>query len=486
MGRVKNLEIVLSGNRSVFQGGETVRGKLIIEVEKAFKVRWVRLTLHGMARVHWTDSRNTGARLGGYGMLYRENLSAEVEYVNKKIVLLGSETGEARETLNEGRHEHRFTFTLPQNAVATSFEGKYGNIRYWLKAELGKPWAFAYKSKKPLTVISPIDINKHEYMVPVEAALEKNIYCWSCITAPVSAEIRTDRRGYCPGESIAISALFNNGTRRNVIPHASLYQVQSFNADGKSRKRAIKLTTVSGVSIPPGEISYWDSQLLKIPPVSPSITNCRLIKVDYLVEISLQIPGACNVHADLPIVIGTVPCRRPRPRLANLSSIIVHAPHSETPHLRPAGPPSYQDLDEELPYEAPPTYAECIGGPVNILDDEDDEGQVFGITSFVNMFPYVYEHPNYVPPPAYDDTEAHNVPFGPTAPDTDLDGIEFSSCPATRQPEVEDDDELDSDLESHFPVTLCHARYLGLTEPNGNPRRPSDESITLSDFMTII
>lgn len=56
MGRVKNLEIVLSGNRSVFQGGETVRGKLIIEVEKAFKVRWVRLTLHGMARVHWTGN----------------------------------------------------------------------------------------------------------------------------------------------------------------------------------------------------------------------------------------------------------------------------------------------------------------------------------------------------------------------------------------------------------------------------------------------
>ena len=78
--------------------------------------------------------------------------------------------------------------------MATSFEGKYGYIRYWLKAELGKPWAFAYKTKKPLTVISPIDINKPEYMMPVEAALEKNIYCWWCVTAPVSAEIRTDRR----------------------------------------------------------------------------------------------------------------------------------------------------------------------------------------------------------------------------------------------------------------------------------------------------
>jgi hypothetical protein len=56
MGRVKNLEIVLSGNRTVFQGGEVVRGKLIIEIEKLLKIRWIRLTIRGVARVHWTGS----------------------------------------------------------------------------------------------------------------------------------------------------------------------------------------------------------------------------------------------------------------------------------------------------------------------------------------------------------------------------------------------------------------------------------------------
>ncbi|OQV13229.1 Arrestin domain-containing protein 3 [Hypsibius exemplaris] len=411
MGKVKNLEIVLSGNRTVFQGGEVVRGKLVIEIEKVLKIRWIRMTIRGVARVHWTESRNTGARLGGYGMLYTEHFQAEVEYVNKKIILLGSETGEARESLAEGRHEYRFSFTLPQNSVATSFEGKYGSIRYWLKAELGKPWSFAYKTKKPVTVISPIDINRSEFMEPVEGAVEKNVCCWWCVSAPVTAEIRTDRKGYCPGESIAISALFNNGTRRHITPHATLYQVQSFNANGKSRSRAIKLTTVSGVAIPPGETGYWDAQLLKVPAVSPSILNCQLIKVDYQVKITLQIPGACNLYADLPVVIGTVPCRRPRPRTPAISSIIVHAPNTETPHLRPIGPPAYHDLDEELPYEAPPTYAECIGGAVDILDDEDDEAQIFGSTSYTPMYTYVYDHPRYLPPPRYLEATSHQTSF---------------------------------------------------------------------------
>ena len=51
------------------------------------------------------------------------------------------------------------------SGIATSFEGKHGSIRYWLKAEMDKPWSFNHKTKKAFTVISPIDINKAEYQV---------------------------------------------------------------------------------------------------------------------------------------------------------------------------------------------------------------------------------------------------------------------------------------------------------------------------------
>lgn len=49
--------------------------------------------------------------------------------------------------------------------MVTSFEGKHGSIRYYLKAELDKPWAFNHKLKKLFTVINPIDINGREYLV---------------------------------------------------------------------------------------------------------------------------------------------------------------------------------------------------------------------------------------------------------------------------------------------------------------------------------
>lgn len=43
--------------------------------------------------------------------------------------------------------------------LATSFEGKHGNVRYWVKAELHRPWFLPMKVKKEFTVFEHIDIN---------------------------------------------------------------------------------------------------------------------------------------------------------------------------------------------------------------------------------------------------------------------------------------------------------------------------------------
>ena len=48
------------------------------------------------------------------------------------------------------------------------------------------------------------------------------------------------------GESIAISAEFDNRSSRSVIPYASLYQLQTFFANGKSRIRGTKFTVLTG------------------------------------------------------------------------------------------------------------------------------------------------------------------------------------------------------------------------------------------------
>ena len=133
------------------------------------------------------------------------------------------------------------------------------------------------------------------------------------------------------GESIAISAMFENYSSRTVIPYATLHQTQTFFANGKCRARGTKFTVltgtisavrfvinwvylqtrkiiggslphyaichtvfqfqalikflVAGLPVAPGNRATWDAQLLKIPAVSPSIVNCCVIKVDYYVKV---------------------------------------------------------------------------------------------------------------------------------------------------------------------------------------------------------
>lgn len=47
----------------------------------------------------------------------------------------------------------------PPRPLATSFEGKHGSVRYWVKAELHRPWLLPMKTKKEFTVFEHIDIN---------------------------------------------------------------------------------------------------------------------------------------------------------------------------------------------------------------------------------------------------------------------------------------------------------------------------------------
>ncbi|XP_060581680.1 arrestin domain-containing protein 3-like [Ruditapes philippinarum] len=399
MGKLKGFEIVLNENKAVFHPGGKIVGKVIVELKGDMKMRSLRIFMRGVAKVHWTESRSTGSRLGSY----TEHFNAEVEYFFKRQVLFGGEVSEGRDVLTEGRHEFNFEFDLPMGGIATSFEGKHGNIRYWLKAEMDKPWGFNNKTKKAFTVISPIDINKPEYQVCVESSVEKTLCCWLFTSGPISITARTDRKGYCPGESIAISAEFDNLSKRTVIPYATLYQTQAYFASGKSRVRKTKFTVLTGLPVGPGTRGSWDSQLLKIPAVSPSIINCCVMKVDYFVKVALHIPGAYNLTMHLPIMIGTVPFRR---GVFNFTDSNFYretqAHYNAMTFLGLPNPPPYREtITPPPPFEDPPTYAESVSGAVNLWDEDDDRNnpeENMGDLTYTPLYTYVY---NYRPPPNY-------------------------------------------------------------------------------------
>ncbi|XP_022252035.1 arrestin domain-containing protein 3-like [Limulus polyphemus] len=535
MGKLKAFEIVFDGNKTVFYPGQQVSGKCVVDLRGDMKMKSLCVFMRGVAKVHWTESRSTGNRLGAY----TEHYNAEIEYFFMKQVLFGGESGEGREVLAEGHHEFPFSFQLPsgsslmmtpvkndnnaqctsdieqlpsvgvhderlenltgrrkvdmrlmeihrlsahtlqcirggrtlfineqrfglesnfhfrcrkcetkvvvqsdpartqgegnikfssvwgfmeqevalhnktrsfycvknliddlkngpyvfgsheksvengrqneQNAilayttatgitvfvdvqneffgaspdgliggngilevkcpktakgVSTSFEGKYGSIRYWLKAEMEKPWSFNHKTKKAFTLISPIDINRTEYLMMVENTIEKTLCCWCCTSGPISLYARTDRKGYCP--------------------------------------------------------------------VMMLISNICII------QITLQIPGAYNLSMDLPVVIGTVPLRTRPPNYRTLQSNMENLPRTNEARLTfyPPAPPYSEVEMSSLPDEPPPMYAECVEGSVDITEDDDD---IIGDTRFTPTYAYVHDY-QYQPPPAYSEVDPNPAP----------------------------------------------------------------------------
>lgn len=60
--------------------------------------------------------------------------------------------------LPAGHYEYPFQFQLPAS-LPSSFEGAHGNVRYFLKSTIDKPWKFDHVTKRPFTIISNMDLN---------------------------------------------------------------------------------------------------------------------------------------------------------------------------------------------------------------------------------------------------------------------------------------------------------------------------------------
>uniref|UniRef100_UPI00358F08D9 arrestin domain-containing protein 3 isoform X2 n=1 Tax=Myxine glutinosa TaxID=7769 RepID=UPI00358F08D9 len=391
LGKVKSLRVAFDGEHgvaasAVFTSGDLVSGRVLLEAAGSVRVRSLRLMARGHARVHWTESRNAGSNTA-----YTQNYSDELDFFNHREAIIEPGADDEEEdgaVLQPGRHEFAFNFQLPQGPLATSFEGKYGFIRYWVKVELGRPWALVQKVKTEFTVIDQVDIGTPELMAPAGGTKEKTLCCWLCTSGPISLSAKIQRKGYCPGESIPIHAEIENCSSRPIVPKAAIYQTQIFCAKGKQKPVRQLVTNLRGEPVPPGRTDVWNGRLLKIPPVSPSILVCSLIRVQYELLVYLDIPGALQLSLSLPLVVGTVP---------------LHGFGSRTSSVSSQGSFDIHCLRITLPEspEEPPNYAEALRGeePVAVSAVERCSDEFSGVLIHP-MYAYVQEF-RFQPPPLY-------------------------------------------------------------------------------------
>ncbi|MEQ2209218.1 hypothetical protein XENOCAPTIV_026786 [Xenoophorus captivus] len=256
----------------VFSSGDVVSGRVVLELFGETKVDSLKLHAEGYAKVHWTESRSAGSSTA-----YTQNYSDEVEYLNQREVLLqaGQSADNCEVTvLPAGRHEFPFSFQLPEETLVTSFEGKHGSIRYWVKVKLHRPWCPVRKIKKEFTVIEPIDINTPSLLVRISS----------------------------------------------IVPKAFITQTQTFIARGTMKQKRSIVATLCGDIVSARTRETWHGRAIKIPPVGPSIQQCRIIKVEYMLKVCVDVPGTSKLCLELPLVIGTIPLHPFGSRTSSISS----------------------------------------------------------------------------------------------------------------------------------------------------------------------
>lgn len=92
LGKVKSFivsyDCLNDSNVPVFSSGDSVSGRVIIEVTGEIRAKSLKIHAKGFAKVRWTESRNAGSNTA-----YTQNYTEEVEYLDHRDILIGHERG---------------------------------------------------------------------------------------------------------------------------------------------------------------------------------------------------------------------------------------------------------------------------------------------------------------------------------------------------------------------------------------------------------
>ena len=379
MGKLKLFVINLTANNSVYFAGSNVEGSVSLELSEPKKTQGISIVLSGKAYVHWTESRGQ---------------NQTIHYSNTQIIFndvflqLWGNGGDSQE-LAAGRYEFPFKFQLPSDLVLpTSFESRIGYIRYSLLARISRSWKFDHTTTRAITVNEIVDVNTAQLTSSLSSSNEKTLCCLCCASGPLTLSAKTDRGGYCPGESIAVSTEAENHSNRRVTSvRATLKRIVVYYARGRSRISGKIIQRIEGPGIEPGATSNWGNELLPIPATVPSISSCRVLNLSYVLTVTLGIPRAIDIHVTIPITVGNVPFKGGESATVGTSTL---------PATVPYPPPAAAD---PYPPLSPPggsfNYSTAYP-PVNIGVDNYTMGE----TQYAPVYGFVTDY-RFAPPPSY-------------------------------------------------------------------------------------
>ena len=278
----------------------------------------ISVNLHGAALVKWTETyrerdhhhhrhnRLTSTAPGAHHTEPRTvTYRAEETYVNTSVLLWSSQQS-VHGKIGPGTFDMPFQLEIPNNCLS-SFEGRYGSIRYFLQGHIKTGLLkLDHTISIPITVNRLTDINVPQLLVPAHQSWQKQVgFC--CFGSNIEITVSLNRTGFCIGHNLPLTVSVVNGSGRRFKIRASIQKFCTFHAQGLTRYSKEKLAVILSPHISAHSQYTWQEGGLVVPMVEPSFVESPIIKTQYSLEVTAIIPWASNSSVVFPITLGNVP-----------------------------------------------------------------------------------------------------------------------------------------------------------------------------------
>ncbi len=298
-----------------FVGGETVTGTVILQLEQDTPLRGIRLKFHGYEKSIWREgggrSRHTHSETHTF---FDEELTlfghprlplAELVADSFKAVF----SKENYEFLHPGSYRYPFSYALPPELPA-DYDSSMTDSRiyYGLKAQVDLPLKFDLEAVQPLVVHESSNASvAHEV---TEHKTKKFLFDSG---SSMEAAIHLDKDTLCLGETLSCRLeVINRAPRKEIrAVTLALLQIETLCAGGHTHKQQTEITRVNfeDLRFPVKDRTAVDLNLDIPGDLYPTISRATLVRLDYQVQVTLDIPWAVDMKLSMPVVLVNAPER---------------------------------------------------------------------------------------------------------------------------------------------------------------------------------
>ncbi|XP_038560472.1 arrestin domain-containing protein 3-like [Micropterus salmoides] len=296
---VKHLSVEYSkvNERGTFSPGDIISGRVTVMTSKETKVQCFLVKAKGKAKVTWCEQE--GQATGVH--------SDKKKYFNfEHIILQDKNKRDGSEMIGPGRNVYPFAFVIPKTDMPSSYEGRWGKITYSLRAKLTQSIWLVHKTKTEFPFLSKSEFpfaSKSEMIIiglkEQQYATRISFYGSEKITMNVTSE----KMGVKQGEAMGVSVEVFNDSARTVTPKFWLCEKQTFAAQSKRIVHTNDILFGTGDSVP-AATSRTITNVLRVPlQLPPTFFNCCMMKLEYRLKVTLDVPLAKDLEIKLPLVI---------------------------------------------------------------------------------------------------------------------------------------------------------------------------------------